>query len=145
MAQLGKRNPLQADYTVGFDSQGKLLAVQINYYMDCGSYINDSIGNMQMALVRPSLRGLQMNKLALFSMGYFGCLIEFLSIDPWPYILGLCVDHMRRSLLLSSMARDANVCVYQHAFQHVGSCAWLLPRHFCDREHHGACGTIVEP
>eukprot|EP00042_Codosiga_hollandica_P056153 m.803689 g.803689 ORF g.803689 m.803689 type:complete len:1324 (-) comp59281_c0_seq1:203-4174(-) len=39
MALLGKRNPWETDYTVGFDANGKLLAIKLNYFIDCGSEI----------------------------------------------------------------------------------------------------------
>ncbi len=50
MAQLGKRNPFETDFTLGFDSYGKLVALKLDYYMDSGCSINDTIGNMQMAM-----------------------------------------------------------------------------------------------
>ena len=50
MEMIGKRNPFEADYTVGFDETGKLLGVQIDYYIDCGCYLNDSLGTMQAAM-----------------------------------------------------------------------------------------------
>ena len=36
MEMIGKRNPFQAEYTVGFTDEGKLLGISINYYIDCG-------------------------------------------------------------------------------------------------------------
>jgi xanthine dehydrogenase/oxidase len=50
MEMIGKRNPFEADYTVGFDNTGKLLGVSIDYYIDCGCYMNDSLGTMQAAM-----------------------------------------------------------------------------------------------
>jgi xanthine dehydrogenase molybdopterin-binding subunit B len=50
MQLLGKRNPWETDYTVGFDNNGTLVAIELTYYADCGSYINDTVGTMQMAM-----------------------------------------------------------------------------------------------
>ena len=51
MAMLGKRNPWEGSYTVGIDASGKLLAIELQYYIDCGCCINDSVGNMQAAMM----------------------------------------------------------------------------------------------
>ena len=49
MELIGKRNPFEADYTVEVTEDGKLHSVSIDYYIDCGSYVNDSILIMEMA------------------------------------------------------------------------------------------------
>lgn len=49
MELIGKRNPFEADYNVTFDSSGVLQSIELDYYIDCGSYINDAIIVMEMA------------------------------------------------------------------------------------------------
>jgi xanthine dehydrogenase molybdopterin-binding subunit B len=49
MELIGKRNPFQADYSVGVDDSGKLQSIVLDYYIDCGSYWNDSVVIMDMA------------------------------------------------------------------------------------------------
>jgi xanthine dehydrogenase molybdopterin-binding subunit B len=52
MALLGKRTPFECDYTIGLNANGQLQAVVLNYYVDCGSYLNDGVGSASMAMVR---------------------------------------------------------------------------------------------
>lgn len=47
MEMIGKRFPWYAEYNVGFDDNGKLLGVHIDYYSDAGASPNDnSMGAM---------------------------------------------------------------------------------------------------
>ena len=41
MEMVGKRFPWYAEYNIGFDNDGKLLGIKINYYSDAGAYPND--------------------------------------------------------------------------------------------------------
>jgi xanthine dehydrogenase/oxidase len=50
MEMLGKRNPFEADYTVAFDNSGVLQGIQLDYYIDCGCYINDAVRTMDAAM-----------------------------------------------------------------------------------------------
>lgn len=50
MRMVGKRNPFQCNYSVGFDDTGLLHAVKLDYYEDCGCSPSDSTGTMSMAL-----------------------------------------------------------------------------------------------
>lgn len=50
MFMLGKRNPFTCQYSVGFDDSGKLSAVKLDYYADCGYQAADTVGSMSMAL-----------------------------------------------------------------------------------------------
>jgi xanthine dehydrogenase/oxidase len=45
MELVGKRYPWMADYQVGFDQAGKLLAIKMNWYADAGSAGNDKMRN----------------------------------------------------------------------------------------------------
>lgn len=47
----GKRNPFENEYEVGFDNEGKLLAVKINLYSDGGAYADLSTAIMERAML----------------------------------------------------------------------------------------------
>ena len=48
--QTGKRHPFLSSYKVGFDGNGKIEAVDIDLYADCGCSMDLSIGIVQRAM-----------------------------------------------------------------------------------------------
>ena len=48
--QTGKRHPFFSSYKVGFDGNGKIEAVDIDLYADCGCSMDLSIGIVQRAM-----------------------------------------------------------------------------------------------
>lgn len=51
MIMTGKRNPFQNDYTVGFDSTGRILALDLELYSDGGAYADLSTSIMERAML----------------------------------------------------------------------------------------------
>ncbi len=51
MVMTGKRNPFQNDYQVGFDSEGRILALEANLYSDGGAYADLSTSIMERAML----------------------------------------------------------------------------------------------
>jgi xanthine dehydrogenase large subunit len=51
MIMTGKRNPFENDYKVGFDDQGKILALEVNLYSDAGAYADLSTSIMERAML----------------------------------------------------------------------------------------------
>jgi xanthine dehydrogenase large subunit len=51
MIMTGKRNPFQNDYRVGFDDQGKILALDVRLYSDGGAYADLSTSIMERAML----------------------------------------------------------------------------------------------
>ena len=51
MIMTGKRNPFQNEYEVGFDSDGKILALKANLYSDGGAYADLSTSIMERAML----------------------------------------------------------------------------------------------
>lgn len=47
----GKRNPFENEYRVGFDSNGKILALEVNLYSDGGAYADLSTAIMERAML----------------------------------------------------------------------------------------------
>eukprot|EP00039_Didymoeca_costata_P013650 m.211254 g.211254 ORF g.211254 m.211254 type:complete len:1324 (+) comp15833_c0_seq4:23-3994(+) len=50
MKMMGKRHPFLCNYTIGCDADGKLQAVQLDYFANGGAYSTDTDGVMGMAL-----------------------------------------------------------------------------------------------
>lgn len=51
MIMTGKRNPFQNDYTVGFDDEGRILALDLELYSDGGAYADLSPAIMERAML----------------------------------------------------------------------------------------------
>ena len=51
MVMTGKRNPFQNDYQVGFDHDGRLLALEVDLYSDGGAYADLSTSIMERAML----------------------------------------------------------------------------------------------
>ncbi len=51
MVMTGKRNPFQNDYRVGFDDEGRLLALEVKFYSDGGAYADLSTSIMERAML----------------------------------------------------------------------------------------------
>jgi xanthine dehydrogenase large subunit len=51
MIMTGKRNPFQNDYAVGFDHEGKILALDIGLFSDAGAYADLSTAIMERAML----------------------------------------------------------------------------------------------
>lgn len=51
MIMTGKRNPFQNDYTVGFDNEGRILALDVELYSDGGAYADLSTAIMERAML----------------------------------------------------------------------------------------------
>lgn len=51
MVITGKRNPFENDYEVGFDEEGRLLALKVNLFSDSGAYADLSTAIMERAML----------------------------------------------------------------------------------------------
>lgn len=51
MIMTGKRNPFENDYEVGFDAEGKVLALKVHLYSDAGAYADLSTSIMERAML----------------------------------------------------------------------------------------------
>lgn len=51
MIMTGKRNPFQNDYTVGFDNDGRILALDVELFSDGGAYADLSTAIMERAML----------------------------------------------------------------------------------------------
>jgi xanthine dehydrogenase large subunit len=51
MVMTGKRNPFENDYRVGFDDQGRILALEVNLFSDAGAYADLSTSIMERAML----------------------------------------------------------------------------------------------
>lgn len=51
MIMTGKRNPFENDYTVGFDHEGRILALDTQLYSDAGAYADLSTSIMERAML----------------------------------------------------------------------------------------------
>jgi xanthine dehydrogenase large subunit len=51
MVMTGKRNPFQNDYRVGFDAEGRILALDVDLYSDGGAYADLSTSIMERAML----------------------------------------------------------------------------------------------
>jgi xanthine dehydrogenase large subunit len=51
MIMTGKRNPFENDYQVGFDSDGKILALDVKLFSDAGAYADLSTSIMERAML----------------------------------------------------------------------------------------------
>jgi xanthine dehydrogenase large subunit len=51
MIMTGKRNPFENDYKVGFDNEGRILAMDVNLFSDAGAYADLSTSIMERAML----------------------------------------------------------------------------------------------
>lgn len=51
MIMTGKRNPFENEYKVGFDDQGRILALDVNLFSDAGAYADLSTSIMERAML----------------------------------------------------------------------------------------------
>ena len=51
MIMTGKRNPFENDYRVGFDQEGRILSLEVNFFSDGGAYADLSTSIMERAML----------------------------------------------------------------------------------------------